>query len=114
MRADRNIVDVNILLADKVEQQIERPFVNVAHHDREREVALRFRLLRRRHLHHRRQRGCGFRLQTTVPERFLDCQPLFPDLRLLPAFTDAIVIERHAHRLANLVHSRACDLAGAG
>ena len=33
---DRNVVDVDVLLANQVEQQIQRPLVNLSHNDRER------------------------------------------------------------------------------
>ena len=36
---DRNVVDVDVLLANQVEQQVERTFVDLADHDGEREVA---------------------------------------------------------------------------
>ena len=39
---DRDVVNVDVLLADQVEQQIERPFVDVADGDGKREVALFF------------------------------------------------------------------------
>ena len=37
---DRNVVDVDVLLANQIEQQVERAFVNVADRDREREVTV--------------------------------------------------------------------------
>src|SRR5579862_2961683 len=57
---DRNIVDIDILLANQVEQQVKGSFVNIADGHGEGEVALRFRL---RHLHDWSQRTAGFRLQ---------------------------------------------------
>ena len=36
---DGNVVDVDVLLANQVEQQIQRPFINTADTDSERELA---------------------------------------------------------------------------
>ncbi len=61
MRRDRNVVDVDVLLADQVEQQIERSLINISHGHGEGEVAFRRRLLRSRHLDNRRERASAFR-----------------------------------------------------
>ena len=44
---NRNVVDVDVLLADQVEQQIERPVVDLAHGDRERRLRSLFSLPQR-------------------------------------------------------------------
>src|SRR5271170_3031626 len=52
---NRNIVDVNILLANQIKQQVQRTFVYVGHRDRKRRIALFFFLLRRRNQHRSKQ-----------------------------------------------------------
>jgi len=45
---DRDVVDVDVLLADEVKQQVERPFIDVGDRDGKGIVALLFLLLQRR------------------------------------------------------------------
>src|SRR5581483_7577967 len=39
---DRNVININVLLANQVEQQVQRSFVNIGHGNRKREIALLF------------------------------------------------------------------------